>query len=114
MSKKRWGVYGMKSAPSYTCRIWIAGDYADACRAVREFCEEGGCFAVEPVNYIYTGGAEAGVVVTRINYPRFPAELDEIFAQSERLAEHLRAALFQDSFAIETPDQTYWVSRREA
>jgi len=103
----------MKTAQSYTVRIWIAGDYADACRAVREFCEEGACFAVSPADYIYTGGTEAGVVVTRINYPRFPAEPEEIVSQCFRLAEHLRARLFQDSYAVETPDETHWLSRRE-
>jgi hypothetical protein len=101
-----------KSALSYTCRIWIAGDYADACRVVREFCEEGACFAVHPAAYIYTGGSESGVCVTRINYPRFPAEPDTILAQMRRLAEALRAALFQDSYSIETPTETVWFSRR--
>lgn len=104
----------MKIALSFTCRIWIAGDYADACRAVREFCEEGACFAIAPVDYIYTGGAESGVCVTRINYPRFPAEPDTILEQMHRLGEHLRAALFQDSYLIETPTETVWFTRRQA
>lgn len=102
----------MNETPSYTVRIWIAGDYADACRAVREFCEEGACFAVSPAEYIYTGGAESGVVVTRINYPRFPADSHEIFGQCLRLAHHLRAALFQDGCTVEAPDRTHWFSRR--
>lgn len=97
---------------SYTVRVWIAGDYNDACRAVREFCEEGACFAVSPAEYVYTGGAESGVVVTRINYPRFPAEPSAIFDQCLRLAHHLRAALYQDSFTVEAPDKTHWFSRR--
>lgn len=102
----------MKNA-SFTIRIWIAGDYADACRAVREFCEAGDCYAVEKVDYIYTGGQEAGLCVTRINYPRFPESPDEILDRCFRLAEHLRAALFQDSYSVETPEKTYWFSRRE-
>lgn len=104
----------MKTAPSYTVRIWIAGDYAEACRAIREFCEEGACFSVAPTDYIYTGGAECGVVVTRINYPRFPAEPGQIVSQCLRLAQHLRARMFQDSVAVETPDETIWISRRES
>lgn len=103
----------MTVAQSYTVRIWIAGDYADAVRAVREFCEEGACFAVMPCDYVYTGGMEAGVCVTRINYPRFPAGEDEIEAQCMRLAEHLRGRLFQDSFCVETPAKTIWFSRRQ-
>lgn len=103
----------MKSAPSYTVRIWIAGDYHDAVRAVREFCEEGACFAVERVAFAYTGGMEDGVCVTRINYPRFPADPDALLGQTIRLAEHLRQRLFQDSYSVETPTQTHWFSRRE-
>lgn len=101
----------MKSVHTFTCHIWIAGDYNDACRAVRKFCEEGACFAVSPVNYVYTGGSEQGVCVTRINYPRFPAEPDAILEQTQRLAEHLRCALFQDSYSIETPTETIWSTR---
>lgn len=102
----------MNAARSYTVKIWIAGNYADAVRAVREFCEEGACFAVTPCDYAYTGGLEAGVCVTRINYPRFPAEPDAILSQCMRLAEHLRERLFQDSYAVETQEETHWFSRR--
>jgi hypothetical protein len=102
----------MKTVKSFTVRIWIAGDYMDAVRAVREFCEEGACFAVAPCDYAYTGGMEAGVCVTRINYPRFPADPSAIVAQCLRLGEHLRARLFQDSFAVETPEETHWITRR--
>ena len=102
----------MKHVSSYTCRVWIAGDYADACRSVRQFCEVGACFAVERADYIYTGGAESGVVVTRINYPRFPAEHSFIVGQCMALGEKLLLDLCQDSFSIETPERTYWYSRR--
>ena len=105
-------MHGMKKCDSFTVRIWIAGDYGDAVRAVRYFCEAGACFAVSPCDYVYTGGMEAGVVVTRINYPRFPATEEDILDQCVRLAEHLRAALFQDSYSIETPKHTLWSSRR--
>lgn len=101
-----------QEAPTWTVRIYIAGDYTDAIRAAREFCEEGACFCIQPADYVYTGGMEAGVVATLINYPRFPSEPDAIFAKAERFAEHLRARLFQDSYTIEAPDKTYWFSRR--
>lgn len=105
-------MHGMKSATSFTVRIWIAGDYRDACRAVKDFCQRGDCYSVAPCDYIYTGGAEAGVCVTRINYPRYPEHHDKILLQCVDLAEHLRRKLFQDSYSIETPDKTYWFSRR--
>jgi hypothetical protein len=103
----------MKTINSYTCVIWIAGDFNDAVRMLRSFCEEGACFAVERCAYVYTGGMEDGVKVTRINYPRFPASREQIKAQTIRLAHFLREGLFQDSFAVETPEETIWFSRRE-
>ena len=99
----------MITALSYTIRIWIAGDYSDA---IREFAEEGLCAAVAPAAYVYTGGMEDGVCVTLINYPRFPKTPDELRGIADRLAEHLRQRLFQDSYSIECSDQTFWVSRR--
>jgi hypothetical protein len=102
-----------KPALTSTYRIWIAGDYQDAIRLTKEFCEEGACFSVAPVDYVYTGGMESGVCVTRINYPRFPASSEQIREQVGRLAEHLRLGLFQDSYTIEGPETTEWVTRRE-
>lgn len=102
----------MSTARSFTVRIWIGGDYDDAVRAVREFCEEGACFAVQRAAYPYTGGMEDGVCVTRINYPRFPKGPADILEQCFRLAHHLRERLFQDSFSVETPEETHWWTRR--
>jgi hypothetical protein len=103
----------MKMVPSFTAKIWIAGSYDAAVEAVRGFCEEGACFSVSRCAYVYTGGMEDGVCVTRINYPRFPASEYVIKSQCERLAEFLRQRLFQDSYSIEYPDETVWFSRRE-
>jgi len=102
------------TAPSHTHRIWIAGDHQDALRTVREFCQEGACFAVQQADYVYTGGMEAGVCVTLINYPRFPKESGELFEKVQRLADLLKERLFQDSYTIEGPDNTVWFTTREA
>ena len=102
----------MTEARTLTYRIWIGGNYDDAVRAVREFCIEGACFAVQPVDFVYTGGMEAGVCVTLINYPRFPKEPEELEAQAGRLADMLKERLFQDSYSIEGPKRTIWVSSR--
>lgn len=102
----------MQIAPTFTIRVYIAGDYADAITAAREFCEEGACFCIQPADYVYTGGMEAGIVATLINYPRFPSEPAELLARAERFADHLRGRLFQDSYSIETPTETYWFTRR--
>lgn len=104
-----------KTADSHTVRIWIAGDYSDAMRICRQFCAgEGACFAVSHAEYVYTGGQEAGVCVTLINYPRFPSAPDDLDAKAERLAMALREGLHQQSFSIEGADKTVWYSWREA
>lgn len=104
----------VRIATSHTVRIWIAGDYADALRICRKFCAtEGACFAISPVEYVYTGGQESGVCVTLINYPRFPNNAEALEMKAERLAHCLREGLFQQSFSIETPTETRWVSFRE-
>lgn len=104
----------MRAAETITYRIWIAGDYDDAVRTVREFCQEGACFAVQPTDYVYTGGMESGVCVTLINYPRFPLDSSELYDRVERLAELLKERLFQDSYTIEGPETTVWTTTRGA
>ena len=98
--------------PTLAYRIWIAGDYADAVRAVREWCSEhGDCYAVLPCDYVFSGGMESGVCVSRINYGRFPEEPADLQARVEGLADHLANRLFQKSYSIEAPEQTTYIKR---
>jgi hypothetical protein len=98
--------------PANTFRIWIAGDYSDAVRAVREWCDSrGDCYAVAPCDYVYSGGAESGVCVTRINYGRFPDAPEALLFRVSGLAEHLSTRLFQKSYSIETPSEMLYVKR---
>jgi hypothetical protein len=102
-------------ATSETIRfdIFIAGDLAQAKQICREHCFEAGlCVTVEPIDYIYTGGVEAGVRVGLINYPRFPVERMELESQAYKLARRLMLGLCQHSYSIVGPDKTAWFSRR--
>lgn len=101
------------TVPSSTFRIWIAGDHAIALQACRRFSLRGLCVAVQPVDYIYTMGAESGVCVTLINYPRLPADIAQIEQTAINLGNYLCAELVQGSFTVEGPDQSHWFSRRE-
>lgn len=101
-----------KSCTSHTFRIWIGGDYQSALAACRSFTMRGLCVSVQPVDYIYTMGAEAGVCVTLINYPRFPATAREIEATATELGHFLCEELCQGSFTVEGPQETTWYSRR--
>lgn len=101
------------TAPSCPISIFIAGDYDRARQICREFCfGVGACVTVTPTTYIYTGGEEAGVIVGFINYPRFPATLSDLENKAMQLADDLMHGLCQNSFTIQTPQTTYWYSRR--
>lgn len=93
--------------------IFIAGDLEQAKQVCREYCFDIGlCVTVEPVDYIYTGGEEAGVRVGLINYPRFPGTADALMARADSLAQRLMERLCQHSYSIVGQDETVWFSRR--
>lgn len=99
---------------TYRAEIFIAGDYAAAKQACREFCRsEGFCVTVTPTTFIYTGGEETGVIVGCINYPRFPIQPGDLREKATRLAELLRERLCQDSYSIVCSDLTIWESTRQ-
>ena len=103
-----------KYADSHSVQIFIAGDYDLARHIVREYCDQFGCcVTVTPTSYVYTGGEESGVIVGFINYPRFPKKPDDIELQAYFLAEKLLKGLDQQSYSIQTPDETKWISYRE-
>jgi hypothetical protein len=103
-----------KYADSHSVQIFIAGEYSLAKKIAREYCDEVGCcVTVAKTTYIYTGGEEKGVVIGFINYPRFPKKPDDIELQAYFLAEKLLKGLDQQSYSIQTPDETKWISYRE-
>lgn len=103
-----------KTAPTIRFDIYMAGDIAQAKQVCREFCMAGLCVHIEPVDYIYTGGEEAGFKIGLINYPRFPTERGDLHAKALALADLLRSRLCQHSFTIIGPDETEWNTTREA
>lgn len=99
--------------PTYTAQIYLGGPISDAMRTARAFCDRVGlCVTVEPVSYLYTGGSTDGVRVGLINYGRFPAEPEIIFATAEELALLLIPAMGQESASIVATDRTVWISFR--
>ncbi|MBU2233144.1 MAG: hypothetical protein KKG69_17910 [Alphaproteobacteria bacterium] len=100
--------------PTYQVTVFIAGDLALAKAACQKFCDERGeCVTVEPTDYIYTRGREAGVRIGFINYGRFPRRRKVIFAQAEMLARWLLLALDQQSVSIVATYRTVWLSLRD-
>ena len=101
------------SAASYPISIFIAGDLVVARQALREYVRDNPlCVTLEATDYIYTGGLESGVRVGIINYPRFPCTRKELRLKAAKLAEYLRLRLCQESYTIQTPDNSVWVSSR--
>lgn len=98
---------------TYHVSIFIAGGAMEAETLCLDFCEEVGlCVTVTETTYCYTGGEEAGVIVGLINYPRFPSLPEAIWQRAEQLAARLCAGLKQQSYTIQSPDKTVWISHR--
>lgn len=104
----------MNEVRTYTATIYIAGDLHDAKSCIRRFCMDGLCVTVTPTTFIYTAGAEEGVAVGLINYPRFPKSDEEIWETAISLGSVLMDALCQRSFSVVAPDNTHWFTREEA
>ena len=99
---------------TFTAQIYIAGYITHASQIVRRYCMTGLCVTIEPLDYIYTGGREAGMRIGLINYPRFPSDSTKILETAIDLANVLRDELSQHSWCIVTPDQTIWDSSRKS
>lgn len=104
----------IKHARSFPVKIFIAGSYSKALKIVQEYCDEVGyCVTVDHTYYVYKNGKEEGVVVGLINYPRFPSIPNTIVNHAIEIAEKLRVGLNQESYSIQTPDDTIWYSYRK-
>ena len=104
----------IESEPTVRYDIFMAGDIDQAKQFCREFCFIAGlCVHIEPVDYIYTGGEEAGFKIGLLNYPRFPANNADLHDTALNLAEKLRGRLCQHSYMIVGPDMTEWFSVRD-
>lgn len=103
----------MMNSPTIRFDLFLAGDIDQARQVCREFCfEVGFCVTIEPVEFIYTGGEEAGFRVGIINYPRFPKSQNELQEHALALADRLMHRLCQHSYSVVGPDETVWFSRR--
>ncbi|WP_211104312.1 hypothetical protein [Chromobacterium haemolyticum] len=99
---------------THWAKIFMAGDIAIAKQTIRQFCmQKGLCVTVQPADYIYTGGEEAGFIVGLINYPRFPSTPEKIDSTAHALASDLMHVCCQHSYTIMTPQETNWFSRRD-
>ena len=95
--------------PTWYANIWVAGDHHKAVELCREFCGHTPLrVTVTPTTYVCTGGAEEGVCVRSIQYPRFPEDEESRTNKVIDLAEFLRSRLCQHSYCVEFQDETVW------
>lgn len=94
--------------------MYIAGDVADARRSLRTQCmEDGLCVTVSPTTFVYTGGAEDGVAVGFVNYPRFPTTPGLLQERARVVALRLIEDMSQQSALVVGPVTTEWLTRRK-
>ncbi len=102
-----------KTAPTYQIKLYVAGPIDVAKQILRGEClREGLCVTIEPTDFIYTGGEEAGYVVGLLNYPRFPGTPQQLWERAHHIAELLVGGTHQHSILLVAPDTTQWLSRR--
>src|SRR5690348_4274204 len=102
-----------KTLSTYRVEIFIAGDLDEARKICRIYCMAVGlCVTITPTEFIYVGGAENGVCVGLVNYPRFPSTPEEIWRKAKYLAERLRLDLCQWTYLLVAPDKTEWVNEK--
>ena len=107
------GPYYRSSSPTFQVAIYVGGSAEQACELCRTWVERHPrCVTVEPLGFVYTGGAEAGVRVKLINYPRFPSSPAELWHAARKLALHLLHGLGEQSLCLVATDRTEWISRR--
>lgn len=105
----------MKVVQESTCviTVYVAGDYQTARALLRRECfEQGLCVTVTPTTFVYTAGAEEGVAVGFVNYPRFPTTLGALKSRAIQVAERLMTDLCQWSALVVTPVETVWLNNR--
>lgn len=101
----------IKQEPTYTVRLYMAGDIGEAKQMLREECyREGLCVTVGPTTFIYTAGEEQGFVVGFVNYPRFPTSQGALYERAERIARDLLRRCCQRTCLLVTPLCTVWLS----
>ena len=97
----------------YKAVVYIAGDYRMGLEAIKTWCDaHSDCWSEEPVDYVYTGGCEAGLKATRIHYPRFPEDsAANIQDLAEKMGEYLLVALHQHSCTVVGPTRSTYITR---
>jgi len=106
----------MKTVTTFTATIYVGfrEQYTHEVRAIemaytllQRYTDEGSlCVTVTPTRFIYKNGAEPGIAVGIINYPRFPEEHAVIRTKALVIAEALMCLYKQLKVSVVFPDET--------
>lgn len=81
----------------------------------RRYCDDYKVgLTIAETHFVYPGGSEPGMVVSFINYPRFPMPNSDLFMVALGLADLLLIALDQERLTVvEIPGETFLVERHK-
>lgn len=114
-SRSDVGNWQSKSVDGWWAKICVAGNYQVSEMLCRKVCfPKGLCVTIEKTKYIYAGGAEDGVCVGLIQYPKFPETVADLMKKAILLGKQLAEENHQWSFTIITATENIWFSRRNA
>jgi hypothetical protein len=100
----------VKKEQTFQSAIYISANLHTVQDVCAEFCKKNpSCVTVEPVDFIFCGGAQSGFRVKFINYPRFPSSVDQIKQKAESLALNLLIASHQLSCSVVHSDETVYM-----
>jgi hypothetical protein len=81
----------------------------------RRYCDDHKVgLTITETHFMYPGGSEPGMVVSLINYPRFPILNSEVLQAALELADLILIALDQERLTVvEIPGETFLVERHK-
>lgn len=113
----------MKAVGTFTATIYVGqrihrtDTFVTLSRArawLQEYVDSVGlCVSLTNTEFLYSNGSEPGFIVGLINYPRFPAEFQDIRSKALHIAENLRRIMKQYKVTVVFPDVTVMVSEEE-
>lgn len=108
------GDWEKQEEPGWNASVYVAGNYNTSEMVLRDICFPSGlCVTIEKVKYIFGGGAEDGVRVGLIQYPKFPESIENLMGKAELIGKKLCEANYQFSFSIVSNSKNVYYSRRK-
>ena len=102
-----------KEAVTWWAKIYVGGDFVGAKEVCRKFCFPSGlCVNIRPIDFVFAGGAEAGVEVGLMQYPRFPEQENVLELKAISLGKAIAEKNTQWTFLVMLRQTTAWFSRK--